>query len=124
MDEQKVRSYMGLSVRAGQAVFGEDACLKNVRNKQCVCLLLDGGASPNTVDRYESACTRAGVPLFTLPPGLLGAATGKPGMAMAMKPGGLANQLMGLLTPLEAEESAGESEKQENIGGAALHGQH
>ena len=41
MDEQKVRGLMGLTVRAHQATFGEDGCLKALRKGQCALLLAD-----------------------------------------------------------------------------------
>ena len=113
MDEQRVRGYMGLSVRAGMAVFGEDGCMKSVRRGKCAALLLDAGASENTLSRYRKTCEHAGVPYFILPEGLLWRATGRPGMAMALKPGGLAEQLIGLL-------SGQDREKQDKVGGAVV----
>ena len=71
MDENRVRGYMGLSVRAGLAVFGEEGCLKSVRNATCALLLVDAAASENTLDRYRSACQRTGIPCFILPENLL-----------------------------------------------------
>ena len=106
MDENRVRGYMGLSVRAGLAVFGEEGCLKSVRNATCALLLVDAAASENTLDRYRSAC-------FILPENLLWQATGRPGMAMAVKPGGLADQLIGLL-------SSQDGEKKDKVGGAVV----
>ena len=93
MNEQKLCGLMGLTVRARQAVFGEDACLKAVRGGTCALLLLDGEASPRTAEKYSGACENAGVPLFLLPDGLLSRATGKPGVAMAVQPGSLAEAL-------------------------------
>ena len=100
MDEAKrkrMQGLMGLCVRARQAVFGEDGCLKAVRNGQCGALLLDVGASEATKEKYRGACQRASVTLIELPGGLLGEATGRPGVAMAVQQGGLANQLIGLM---------------------------
>ena len=111
MDEQKVRGLMGLSVRAGMAVFGEDGVQKSVRKKEAACVLLDRAISEKSLDRYRSVCTHAGVPMYILPEELLWRATGRPGMAMAVRTGGLANQLIGLL-------SDGNGEKNDDIGGA------
>lgn len=97
MDENKLRGLMGLCVRAGQAVFGEDGCMKAIRQGQCAVLLMDGRASPATRDKYRWACFHAQTPLGELPEGLLHAATGKPGVAMAVQPGGLADQIQGIL---------------------------
>ena len=42
MDERRMKGLMGLCVRAGQAVFGEDGCRRAVMNGQCGLLLADG----------------------------------------------------------------------------------
>ncbi len=112
MDERKVQGYLSLSMRAGMAVFGEDSCLKSVRSAKCACLLLDQTASSNTIDRYRSACRHAGVPMYILPEDMIFRATGKPGVSMAIMPGGLANQVIGLL-------SDGDKDKHDIIGGAS-----
>lgn len=97
MNEQKLKGLMGLCVRARQAVFGEDGCLKLVRNGECGVLLLDEQISAAAGERYHGVCERAGVPLMILPAGLLHEATGRPGMAMAVRKGNLADQIPGCL---------------------------
>ena len=44
MNETKLKGLMGLCVRAGQAVFGEDSCMKAVREGKTALLLTDGVA--------------------------------------------------------------------------------
>ena len=108
MDEAKrkrVQGLMGLCVRARQAVFGEDGCLKSIRSGQCGALLMDAGASAATKEKYRGACERAAVALIVLPEGLLLEATGRPGVAMAVQKGGLSEQLVGL-TQVETNEYA------------------
>ena len=101
MNEQRIRGLMGLCVRGRMAVFGEDGCLKSVRGGNCGLVLLDSGASAATREKYRGACEHAGVPLRMLPEGLLGEATGRPGMAMALQPGGICQQLLTLLPETE-----------------------
>ena len=91
--ENKLRGLMGLCVRARQAVFGEDGCMKTIRAGNCGVLLLDEGASRATQEKYRGVCENAGVEMVQLPDGLLHEATGKPGVAMAVLRGGLANQI-------------------------------
>ena len=91
--KEKLRGLMGLCVRARQAVFGEDGCLKSIRAGNCGLLLLDEGASQATQDKYHGACKNANVAVVKLPEGLLHEATGKPGVAMAVLKGGLANSM-------------------------------
>lgn len=114
-NEQKLRGLMGLCVRARQATFGEDGCLKSIRGGGCGILLLCGRASEATREKYRGACENAGVPLALLPPGLLGEATGKPGVAMAVMKGGLAQQIRQCLS----EKPKGVTNESEDHGGGA-----
>lgn len=115
-NEDRLCGLMGLCVRARQAVFGEDGCLKTIRNGSCGLLLMDAGASKATAAKYEGACRHAGVPLRVLPEDLLEQATGRPGMAMAVQKGGLAEQLLKLLPRTENET------KEENATGSGAAG--
>ena len=93
MNEQRLKGLMGLCVRAGQAVFGEDACRKAITAGQCGILLADGDMSRNTRERYERVCEVTGTEMAVLPVGLLEEATGRPGAAMAVKAGSFAEQI-------------------------------
>ncbi|MBE5768821.1 MAG: hypothetical protein E7333_04410 [Clostridiales bacterium] len=100
MDEKRrarLQGLMGLCVRARQAVFGEDGCLKTIRAGNAGVLLVDSGASPATKDKYISAAAHFGVMLGWLPGDLLHEATGRPGVAMVVLQGGLAQQIQQLL---------------------------
>ena len=118
----KVRGMMGLCVRARQATFGEDGCLKTVRSGGCGILLLDEGASAATKEKYLQTCARHQVPCVVLPEGLLEQATGRPGMAMAVARGSLAGQLV-LLTGAgskDKENTDGSAAAVQNSGGATV----
>ena len=95
---KQVRGLMGLCVRSRQAVFGQDGCLKSIRGGQCGLLLLDSGASAATREKYAGACARGKVPLVLLPRDLMGEATGRSGVAMALLPGSLCDRLRSLLS--------------------------
>ncbi len=116
--EDKLRGLMGLCVRARQATFGEDGCLKSIRGGSCAILLLDSGASQATQDKYRGACEHNHVLLAMLPQGLLHEATGRPGVAMAVTQGGLAEQIRQNLHE-DAHGKLGQSIKSENHGGGA-----
>ena len=94
---------LGLCVRARQAVFGMDGCLKAVRNGSAALIVADEEASEATRDKYRQACSHHGVQLAVLPAGLLHAATGRPGVAMAIVSGGLAKQLSLILQAQEQQ---------------------
>ena len=117
--ETKLRGLMGLCVRARQATFGEDGCLKSIRGGGCAVLLLDSGASKATQDKYRGVCDNAGVQMALLPRGLLQDATGRSGVAMAVAPGGLAEQIRQNL-PVEGKEEHGQQMKSENHKGYSL----
>ena len=103
MDEAKVTGLLGLCVRARQATFGMDGCLKQVRSGQAALLTVDEEASAATLDKYRQACETHRVPLHILPAGLLHAATGRPGVAMTVANGGLAKQLSLILQAQEQQ---------------------
>ena len=105
--ENKLRGLMGLCLRARQAVFGEDGCMKTIRGGNCGVLLLDGGASQATQNKYRGVCKNANTPLLELPEGLLHEATGKPGVAMAILKGGFANQAIQLMKPTNTVNHSG-----------------
>ena len=102
--ENKLRGLMGLCVRARQAVFGEDGCMKTIRGGNCGVLLLDSGASKATQDKYRGVCDNAKTALALLPEGLPHEATGKPGVAMAVLKGGMAAQIQQLLSGPEKSD--------------------
>ncbi|MDO4483585.1 MAG: ribosomal L7Ae/L30e/S12e/Gadd45 family protein [Clostridia bacterium] len=93
MDEKKLIGLLGLSVRARQATFGQDGCLKAIRTGKAAVVLVDEDASPATREKYEDACRHNDVPLVMLPEGSIQQASGRPGVAMAIAPGGLAQQI-------------------------------
>lgn len=104
MDEAKLRGLMGLTVRARQAVFGEDGCLKTIRAGNCGALLVDGGASAATQKKYRDACAHSGAAMRIIPEGMLLEATGRSGVAMAIIKGGLAAQVLTII-PVETREN-------------------
>ena len=94
MDEQRIKGLMGLCVRAGQAVFGEEWCLRAMREKKAALLLIDSSISKSTRSKYEVLGKRIKVPVIMLKPGMLGESTGHPGRVMAIRPGSLADQII------------------------------
>ena len=93
MDEKRLKGLMGLCVRAGQAVFGEDGCRRAVAEGRCGILLTDAEISQSARRHYEELCRREGIPTAVLPAGMLGEATGRPGKAMAVRDGNFAEQI-------------------------------
>lgn len=96
--EARALMFLGLCMRAGRVVSGQEACVAAVRNGESALALLDEGASGNTVKRLKDACASHGVPLFRIGEGELGRAIGKPGrMVVSLPAGGMADKLLALL---------------------------
>ena len=94
MNEERLKGLMGLCVRAGQSIFGEESCLKAIRSGQAALLILDGSISEKSAEKLERACERETIPRTRLSAGLLEQATGKSGMAMAVRKGSFAEQMI------------------------------
>ena len=105
MNERRLKGMLGLCVRAGQGIFGEDTCLRAVREGKASLMLADDGISSSAFEKLERLCSRENVPLFRLPAGLLEEATGKPGKTMAVRGDSFPRQITGCL---EAEPDGNE----------------
>lgn len=94
-DFVQMAGYIGLAMRAGQAVTGEAACVNAIRAGKAAVALLDSGASENARKRLADTCAHYRLPLVMAPEGMLENALGKPGrMALALLPGGLADKVL------------------------------
>lgn len=96
--EGRVADFLGLCLRAGRVISGQEACVDLIRADQAALALVDEGASDNTLKRLKDACNTHGTPLYALSPGTLGHAIGKKGrMVIAFRPDGMAQKLLTLL---------------------------
>ena len=113
------RGMLGLCVKAGNAVFGEDLCLAAIRAGHAGLVAVDEGASENAVKRYTDACRFYRVPLARTPEGFIEESTGKKGrIAVAITGGfakGLRSSLRGEIPELSIQEDNGN-----NCGGASV----
>ncbi|HWQ57888.1 MAG TPA: ribosomal L7Ae/L30e/S12e/Gadd45 family protein [Clostridia bacterium] len=80
-DDKKLRGALGLAMKAGKCAAGDFACEKLVRAGGARLVVLDGGASGNTKDKYRGMCARLGIPLIEVED--MGDAIGKPGRMIA-----------------------------------------
>ena len=96
--ENQVISFLGLCMRAGRIISGQEACVDLARQEQAALVLMDAGASENTRKRIADACHSHSVPLYEVSEGSLGCAIGKKGrMVVALKADGMAQKLLNLL---------------------------
>ena len=96
--ENQVISFLGLCMRAGRIISGQEACVDLARQEEAALVLMDASVSENTRKRITDACHSHGVPLYELSEGALGHAIGKKGSMMAaLKADGMAQKLLTLL---------------------------
>ena len=96
--ENRVIGFLGLCMRAGRIISGQEACVDLIRREEAALVLLDGSASENTRKRILDACHSHSVPAWELGNGALGRAIGKRGrMVIALKPDGMAQNLLSML---------------------------
>ena len=96
--ENQVINFLGLCMRAGRVISGQEACVELARQEEAALVLMDEAASENTRKRISDACHSHNVPLYQLSEDLLGCAIGKKGrMVVAMKADGMAQKLLTLL---------------------------
>ncbi len=74
---EKALSLLGLCMRAGRMVSGEETCVKAIRAGNAHLAVIDGGASANARKALGDACAYRQVPLLITDPGQLGQAVGK-----------------------------------------------
>jgi len=98
MIENRVTGFLGLCMRAGRIISGQEACVDLIRSGECALALMDASASDNTRKRLSDACHSHNVPLYEVTAGALGRAIGKTSrMVIALKPDGMADKLLDLL---------------------------
>lgn len=98
-DEGAALSLIGLSMRAGQVISGDDLCERAVRAGRVGALLLDAGASDNTRAKYGAVCAARGIPLREVAAGSLGRAIGRDNrMVVAIAKGKLSEKIVTLLS--------------------------
>ena len=73
----KFMNLLGLCMRAGRIVTGEDACIKAIRAQHAHLAILDGSASGNARKALSDACAYRSVPLLETEADRLGGAIGK-----------------------------------------------
>ena len=79
----RMLNMLGLCMRAGKLVSGENASVQAVRMGGACCVILDRAAAKNTLKSVTDACSYYEVPLVYAPADELGYAIGKPGRVVA-----------------------------------------
>ena len=96
--ENQVVNFLGLCMRAGRIVSGQEACVDLARSGEAALVLMDSSASENTRKRITDACHSHNAALYELSEGALGHAIGKKGrMVVALKADGMSQKLLSLL---------------------------
>jgi ribosomal protein L7Ae-like RNA K-turn-binding protein len=79
MKQNKCLSALGMAMRAGKLITGDEIVLKAVRSKQAQLVIIAGDASPNTKKKFQDKCSTYGIQLAeAFDREQLGKAIGKP----------------------------------------------
>ena len=98
MTPDKLQGLLGLAKRAGLIVCGADTVLRKIRHREAVCVLIDAGASANTVKKLTDAGAYYQVKCAVVPEGLLDRACGLSGGKTAgLLKGSLTDEIIRLL---------------------------
>lgn len=62
----KIRSYLGLSMRAGKLVSGDEGVLKAVRSGEAKLVIIALDASANTKKKFSDKCQSYHIPIVQL----------------------------------------------------------
>lgn len=96
--EKRATGFLGLCMKAGQLVSGQEQCVQTIRAGQAALALIDDAASDNTKKRVADACAAHQTPLYRLSAGALGRSIGRgERMVAAVKAGSMAARLTQLL---------------------------
>lgn len=98
MNEQKVLNLLGLAMRAGKVVSGEELALKEVRNKQARIVFVASDASENTKKKVQDKCNFYSVTCSqAFEQWELSQAIGRPRMVISVVDNGFAKKMRELL---------------------------
>ncbi|WP_424765750.1 L7Ae/L30e/S12e/Gadd45 family ribosomal protein [Paenibacillus sp. sgz302251] len=79
MKQNKSLSQLGMAMRAGKLITGDEIVLKAVRSKQVYLVIIAGDASDNTKKKFRDKCSTYGIQLAeAFDREQLGKAIGKP----------------------------------------------
>jgi len=122
VDLERLRGYLGLAARARQLTYGADQVCQMIRAGKAKIVLIDAGASPNTLKKVRDACAYRKVPYRRVPPGVIASACGKMNlMALSMPAGGLGEAVANAIPePVEEDfrPQPVENEWRESAGGS------
>lgn len=91
----KILSYLGLAVRAGKLVTGDELVLKGIRSSEARLVVVAADASSNTVKKFRDKCRTYKIPLIVgFDRERLGTSIGKPErVVVALKDQGFADMI-------------------------------
>lgn len=111
MQYDKVKGLLGLLVRQGQAVFGQESCALAVRNRHLEAVLLDASSAENTQKRLDDVGRTYQTPIIRVPEGLIEQASGKNGRkVIGLRHAELAREILRIMKQDAQTEESGKSE--------------
>lgn len=99
MDKDKILQLLGLAMRAGKLVTGEELTIADIRNKKAKIVFVATDASKNTKKRITDKCSYYQVPLTDLfSQSEISCAIGKTRMVIGVNDQGFAAKFKELIT--------------------------
>ncbi|NLB91473.1 MAG: hypothetical protein GX786_09695 [Clostridiales bacterium] len=100
----QLKGLLGLGMKSGQVVSGQETCLVYIRNKEAELVVIDESLSENSHKKVVNACKTHNVDLIRFPVGWTGQAIGKSNRTVAAVLTGPLAQSMKLAAKALSEE--------------------
>ncbi len=92
---QRLYGLLGLAMRAGQVVSGQEACINAVRKKEVDLVFIEESVAENSLKKINESCMKYQCELKKMPDGALGKAIGKENRtAVGIKAGTLLDKIV------------------------------
>lgn len=102
----KIYSFIGLAMKAGKLISGEESCEKTIRGGKAFLVIVTEDASNNTAKKFEDACKFRNVPFFRFgEKEVLGRSLGRTVRSViAVTDNGIAQKLSGLFIDYQSNK--------------------
>ena len=115
---EKIYGLLGLAMRAGQVISGQEVCINGVRKKELKLVLLDESVAENSFKKISETCERYRCPLYLIPTGKIGKAIGKENRTVVgLQPGTLLDKICKKTQQMENKISWHKNDNNSLMGG-------
>lgn len=95
--QKQAAGFLGLCMRAGRIVSGQEAAVDLARAQKAAIILVDEEVSANTMKRVTDTCRTHNVPAYLMEAGLIGRSIGRDSaMVIALRRDSMAEKLLSI----------------------------